>query len=83
MTAMAVVPLRTASHIPRAAWIAYIFTVAMASLHFTIGLSQGAESIMEGAALFAPIVSTASAYLMSLLITINWREAGFVVYELA
>ncbi|RMJ08534.1 hypothetical protein CDV36_011850 [Fusarium kuroshium] len=113
ITAMAVVPLRTASHIPQAAWIAtyvawalcfsiyvwlqlisiphrprdkrtiYIFTVAMASLHFTIGLSQGAESIMEGAALFAPIVSTASAYLMSLLITINWREAGFVVYELA
>lgn len=37
---------------------------------------------MEGAALFAPIVSTASAYLMSLLITINWREAG-LVYELA
>ncbi|RSL64655.1 hypothetical protein CEP53_003964 [Fusarium sp. AF-6] len=82
MTAMAVVPLRTANHIPQAAWIAYIFTVAMASLHFTIGLSQGAESIMEGAALFAPIVSTASAYLMSLLITINWREAGLVVYEL-
>ncbi|RSM13683.1 hypothetical protein CEP52_001712 [Fusarium oligoseptatum] len=113
ITAMTVVPLRTASHIPQAAWIAtyvawalcffvyvwlqliniphrprdkrtiYIFTVAMASLHFTIGLSQGAESIMEGAALFALIVSTASAYLMSLLITINWREAGFVVYELA
>ncbi|KAM0436838.1 hypothetical protein ACHAPT_002551 [Fusarium lateritium] len=133
LTAMAVVPLRTASHIPQAAWIArvypdpfsikylanvsaynstyvawalffsiyvwlqlisiphrprdkrtiYIFTVAMASLHFTVGLSQGAESIMEGAALFGPIVSTASAYLMSLLITINWREAGLVVYELA
>lgn len=55
----------------------------MASLHFTVGLSQGAGSILEGAALFGPIVSTASAYLMSLLITINWREAGLVVYELA
>ncbi|RSL65621.1 hypothetical protein CEP54_004113 [Fusarium duplospermum] len=117
MTAMAVVPLRTASHIPQSAWIAcdstyvawavcfsiYIWLqlinirhgpgprdrktmqvwALFASFHFMAGLSQGAESVLDGAALFGPIAATASAYFMSLLMTINWREAGRVVYELA
>lgn len=112
MTAMAVVPLRTASHIPQAAWIAtyaawavcfsiyvwlqliniphhprdrrtiYILAVVFASFHFMAGFSQGAESFLDGAALFGPIAATASAYFMSLLVTINWREARMVTYEL-
>ncbi|KAJ3524024.1 hypothetical protein NM208_g12218 [Fusarium decemcellulare] len=109
---MAVVPLRTADHVPKVACIVtyavwalcfatyvglqllhiphhprdkrtiYIFTVAMVSLHFTVAVSQGSDSIIEGFALFGPIVSTASAYLMSLFVTINWRETGPMAYEL-
>ncbi|KAF4984538.1 hypothetical protein FDECE_17065 [Fusarium decemcellulare] len=69
-------------HHPRDKRTIYIFTVAMVSLHFTVAVSQGSDSIIEGFALFGPIVSTASAYLMSLFVTINWRETGPMAYEL-
>ncbi|KAF4979653.1 hypothetical protein FZEAL_4210 [Fusarium zealandicum] len=60
----------------------YIFAVAMASLHFTMAASQGSDSTVGGFILFGPIASTASAYLMSLFVSINWRDGSPGIYEM-
>ncbi|KXH49749.1 calcium-translocating P-type ATPase [Colletotrichum simmondsii] len=46
----------------------YIFCVIMAAAHFTVAISQGSTSIPDAFTLYSPILLTASAYLMSLLL---------------